>query len=278
MKTKEAKLLKDIKVKDFHITRIRTRPPFMDLFPVDEEKVKVIAEHMRLNGYDQSQPLILWDTGSGKKGPHESILIDGHTRLQAAKLIDLRLVPIVVVKFKDEDEALQYAIHNQRDRRNLLDPDLTRLIQAVDKRKRRGGDHKSEESKAPSGAIEKGKSSKETAAIVGTSARKVEKVRRILSKGDKKTKDAVLDGTKTINAAHREIKCATPVVGAEQTVLSLPVKQEEKVMATNAAEPEPKSPLFAKPHFLCPNCGMTIFEDQLKMIRKTTVEQPATVQ
>ena len=36
------------------------------------------------------------------------------------------------------------AIHNQRDRRNITDAELIQVIAIVDKRKQRGGDHKSD--------------------------------------------------------------------------------------------------------------------------------------
>ena len=41
-------------------------------------------------------------------------------------------VPVIRQEFKDEKEALEYAIHNQRDRRNLSDAELLRCIEAID--------------------------------------------------------------------------------------------------------------------------------------------------
>lgn len=40
--------------------------------------------------------------------------------------------------FDDEIQALQYAIENQRDRRNLTSGEIARCIEAVDARQRQG--------------------------------------------------------------------------------------------------------------------------------------------
>ena len=242
------KLFEASQPRELSTTRIKHRAPFTDLFPVDEEKVEVIAAHMKVNGYDKSQPVTLWDASSGRRGRHELVLIDGHTRLQAAGLSRISTVFAVVVKFPDEEDALEYAIHNQRDRRNLTDGALLKCIAAMDKRKQQGARNDLASSDA-----KLGKSSEQTARIVGTSSRKVEKARTVLSKADEKTKQAVLDGTKSINAAYSEVKGSSPVVGAQ-----------------------PKVATFVKAHFLCPYCGKKIYEDEIKMLREVIAEQQAT--
>ena len=182
---------------------LTTIPLFRNLFPRDEAMIEKIADHMKANGYDDSQPIICWER-AGENGLLAHVVVDGHTRLAAARRANLDNVKIMFKDFADDDEALQYAIHNQRDRRNITDADLFKCIEAVDQLKKKGGDKKSEKSKASSGAIEQGKSSKATAKIVGTSPRKVEKVRRILKKANRETVEAVKSGKKSINAACQE--------------------------------------------------------------------------
>ena|GEM_PF-6077577 len=107
-------------------------------------------------------------------------------------------MPVYYHEFADEDEALRYAIANQRDRRNLTDTDLLRLIEAVDNREKRGGDrgnqyaggNPSREGLPPKGTAE------QTAKIVGTSRSKVEKARVILdeAKTNPTVKEEVLSG------------------------------------------------------------------------------------
>ena len=186
------------------VNRIKVRSPFKDLFVIDEKTLKSIAEHMQANGYDEAQPIVVWDRTEAEQNKHALYVLDGHTRLQAAKSIHLSPVYIARMKFPSEDEALQYAIHNQRDRRNLSDGDLLRCIEAVDQTKQRGGDHTTEKAKASLDAIDKGKSSEETARIVGASPRKVEKARTVRQHADEETKGAVLDGKKSIHQAYVE--------------------------------------------------------------------------
>jgi ParB family chromosome partitioning protein len=63
----------------------------------------------------------------------KNIVIDGHTRLIAAKNIGMNDIPVALTDFKDEEEALEYAIHNQRDRRNMSDADLLSRITTISK-------------------------------------------------------------------------------------------------------------------------------------------------
>ena len=179
--------------------RIKTRTPLNSLFPVDGSMVDKIAWHMQANGYDVSQPIVLWDLTEQENSKHALYVVDGHTRLLAAKKAKLSPVYVAKMKFKDNDEALQYAIHNQRDRRNLTDADLFRCIEAVDKRKQKG----ERTDLASSGAMS-GKSAGETAKIVGTSKTKVERARSVLDHADKRTKEEVLKGEKSIHKAYTE--------------------------------------------------------------------------
>ncbi len=111
------------------------RPPFSDLFPPKPLVLDAVVEAMTTYGYDQSQPIIFWDEGQ--------VVTDGHTRLRAAQEAGIEDVPVHYKSFDTEEEALSYAIHLQRNRRNLTDAEVMRCIEALDRRKQRGGDHKS---------------------------------------------------------------------------------------------------------------------------------------
>ena len=122
------------------IENLKMMIPFYGLFPIDQIVVSAIAKDIKKIGYDLSHPVVIW------KG--ENIVIDGNTRVEAAKQAGLETIPVDEKEFKDQDEALEYAIHHQRDRRNLTDADLVLCIRAVDKRRERGGDRKSEKAKS----------------------------------------------------------------------------------------------------------------------------------
>jgi ParB family chromosome partitioning protein len=102
---------------------------------------------------------------------------------------------------------LEYAISNQRNRRNLTDADILRCVAALDSRneQRRGGDRKSELSKASTDAFDNsGKSAGQTAALVGTSQAKVERARTVLDHATPEVRQAVESGETTINKAYTQ--------------------------------------------------------------------------
>jgi hypothetical protein len=83
-----------------------------------------------------------------------------------------------------EDEALLYAIHNQRDRRNLTDGEILGCIQLLDRRKKTGPKDNSAQSCA-----KPQRSSETTGETLGTSPRKVERARSVLDYADEETKE-----------------------------------------------------------------------------------------
>ncbi|GAB1482149.1 hypothetical protein MASR2M78_09640 [Treponema sp.] len=83
---------------------------------------------MKANGFDASKPVNVWKKPDGTR-----VLIDGYTRVRAAEELGLLRVTAYEKTFTSEDEALAYAIHTQRDRRNLSDAELLRLIELVDR-------------------------------------------------------------------------------------------------------------------------------------------------
>lgn len=175
------------------IGRLTTRQPFSSLFPIDQAVLDAITEDMDAHGFDPSKPIDVW----GKT----SVVIDGHTRLRAASSLGLREVPIYDHPFPDELAALTYALHIQRDRRNLGQAGIIAAIQAVDKLHKRGGKRGNQHTggkpaNAPGGVIA---SAAETAAIVGVSQRMVERSRTVLADPEAR---AEVEGGATINSAY----------------------------------------------------------------------------
>jgi ParB-like chromosome segregation protein Spo0J len=173
------------------ISEIKTRSPFEGLFAIREEVVEAIGKDMEKNGYDESLPIVIWKEGQ--------VVVDGHMRLRAARKANLEEIPVVKRSFKDEEEALEYAVHNQRDRRNLADAQILRVVEWPDERKKRGRPEK-----FTSREVNLGRSSQITAQKIGTSATKVEKVRTILGHADAKTKEAVKSGKMSIQEGYRK--------------------------------------------------------------------------
>jgi hypothetical protein len=212
--------------------------PFASLFPIREETLAAIAKDMADNGFDVSKPVNLWKKPDGSK-----ILIDGYTRILAARQCGLLRVTASERDFADEDSALSYAIHTQRDRRNLDDATLLVLVQRIDHRQAgqriplapRGANESSVpsseptgDSLAPRGANEPypAKTAQITAELVGVSTRTVERARTVLS-NENATSD-VLSGKATIARAAREVTEADK--SREQSPAGVPSTQDSRLV------------------------------------------------
>ena len=173
---------------------LRVRSPFKDLFPIRENILNEIVNDMKKNGFDHTRPIVLWQG-------HKFTVLDGHTRLEAAKRTNIFEVPVEVKSFSSEEEALAYTIRCQRNRRNLTDQEILQCISELDKRK----------TMAEAGAM-KGKklathvarSSDETAKVLGVNRGKVEKARAVLDKAPDEIKEAVKSGEMSINKAYNK--------------------------------------------------------------------------
>jgi len=174
------------------IQALHTAAPFKTLFPIKESVLNEIVEDMKQNGFDYAHPIIIW-------GGHKVTVVDGHTRLAAAQQIHLNKVPITLKEFADEDEALQYAIRAQRNRRNLSDAELLTCINELDKRNSKGGCENAKASHEASG-----KTAQKTAELLGVSRAKVERIRTVNDHAPEKIKSAVSSGKISINKAYNE--------------------------------------------------------------------------
>ncbi len=169
---------------------ISTESPFKDLFPIQPNILSDIIEDMNENGFDECHPLVIWKNGN-------LTLIDGHTRLKAAIACGIDKVPVYCRDFENEEEALEYAIKEQANRRNLTDFELLQCIKQIDCRKKVG---------RPC-SIEKGicgKSSHVTAKLLGISATKVERLRVINEYASDEIKEALSKGEYSIYRAYEE--------------------------------------------------------------------------
>lgn len=195
---------------------IATSNTFKSLIPINENDLREITQSMKDNGYDLSKPLHIWK----EKG----ILVDGHTRLAAAIAAGIAEVPVYKHSFETEDEAVEYAIKEQLNRRNLDEAGKLKLVAKLYTLKTPGR-------KATGGATEKGKSSTRLAKELGTSPRTVERMVAVLK--DDEEKEAVYSGEKSINKAYNDIKKkkqeqkSSQKVATEDDLNDLPFTSEE---------------------------------------------------
>ncbi len=166
----------------------------MALFPIGEDPLESIRIDMELNGFDEAFPIIVWK--------ENNTIVDGHTRLKAAQKLEMEEVPVLFRNFETEDDAILYAFHLQRNRRNLADNDILRCLELLDNLKSASVSKETGEAKEPT--------RKETAELraqeLGTTKTKIEKARKVLEHASDDIKDAVGSGEKTINKAFNEMQ------------------------------------------------------------------------
>ena len=179
----------EVEIKRRTIDKIHTLDGLKGLFKVDDDTLKEITESIQQNGYDPANPIVLW---AGK-----DVVIDGHTRLQAAKLAGRKQIPVVEHEFDDEETALEYAIRCQTNRRNLTDGDVLRLVEKVDKRGAKF---------AVPGSGDKKLSAQATAKLLGVGHQKVTWCRMIIDYGDQALMQDVYDGKSSVAAAYNSIR------------------------------------------------------------------------
>ncbi len=103
--------------------RIKLNDQFVSLFNIDSLVLDSIVNDIRINGYDMSQPVVVWK--------EKCILIDGHTRLKAVEILGIEDISVIYHSFKNENEALKHAYKLQFNRRNITDSNLIDLIPKV---------------------------------------------------------------------------------------------------------------------------------------------------
>jgi ParB-like chromosome segregation protein Spo0J len=89
------------------------------IFPVLEGEARELIRDSLSNGYDESQPIVVW-AATGE-------IIDGRNRRDIAVELKLSDVPVAFVKFTNKDEVTAYVVQANLARRHLSRRELTQL-------------------------------------------------------------------------------------------------------------------------------------------------------
>ena len=195
------------------LDKITAHPTFQTLLPINEKELSNIVKDMEENGFDKSKPVCIWR--------EENVLIDGYTRFTAAKEAGLSEIYKYEMSFGTEQEALEYAMKQQLNRRNLNDAGKLMLIEKLDNLRNPG--RKSSDPEAD--AEPRGKSAQALAESLGIGTRTVERGRYVLANADEETLEEVKSGKKSINQAAKKIKQQKD----EQKKAAVPVPEEEPI-------------------------------------------------
>jgi ParB family chromosome partitioning protein len=157
-------------------------PEISKTFAIQEKIRKEIERSIKEKGFDKSQPVVLW------KG--KNILVDGHTRLAAAKEAGLEEIPATEMDFESREAALLYTIARQAARRNLAASEVLAVVQMLNDRK------------TPDGM---GRAAEQLAERLGVSAATVYHAQKIAREAPEEVVEAVRKGEQSIGSAYRQI-------------------------------------------------------------------------
>ena len=202
---------------------LKTEAPFNGIFPVQDAVLQKIIGRIKKSGYDTAYPIIAWRRGDDR------IVLDGHTRLQAALAAGLENVPVTLREFDDPVDALDYAVSQQIERRNLSPADMLRYVTEADRLFKAG-----RKKLAPDGANSeppRGKSAVKLAEVMHVSPRKVERLRKIAKDGSEATKQALGKGEISINKAYDTTVAECAAKGQNDEIVSDLSREEQFKLA-----------------------------------------------
>lgn len=168
--------------KPFKIEDIVIDPAISGIFTKKEKIVQEIARSMEEKGYDKSQPVVVTKDGH--------ILIDGHTRVAAAKLAGLDEIPVVEAEFDDIEQAILYCFERQVLRRNLTDSEILQAVVMIKDRKARDG---------------QGRAAEQLAERLGVSAGFLYAAKKVMRDAPPEDIQAIREGEKSISSVYRDI-------------------------------------------------------------------------
>lgn len=165
--------------------------PFVSLFPVDAETLRLVTDSIREHGFQIDKPILAWKDAFGDKG--RLVVVDGHTRLRAALDLKLPEIYVTVRQYPNLDVAITAGIGEQVQRRNLNREQIAAYVISIlpllDEK--RGG--------------LRTRTGKQLAQLLGVSEITVKRARVVLESGQTDLIDAVKNGEKSMLAAYTEL-------------------------------------------------------------------------
>ncbi|UKI33726.1 MAG: ParB N-terminal domain-containing protein [Lentisphaeria bacterium] len=80
------------KVIQMPIDELKMAQPFCEVFEIRETDLRQVMDAIRKNGFDTLYPIVVWEG-------HDNVVVDGHTRLIAARQLGYATVPVVSRSF-----------------------------------------------------------------------------------------------------------------------------------------------------------------------------------
>ena len=107
------------------ISDITIDPEISKVFEIERRVLDEIIQSIKRFGFYKDQPVALWEN------EERLILVDGRTRVTAAKEAGLIEVPASIKEFESREDALLYAFERQALRRNLSSSEILHAAQIL---------------------------------------------------------------------------------------------------------------------------------------------------
>ena len=189
------------------IEKLHFDEDYKAVFKQEEDKVQRIAEDMKANGFDKSQPIILDENYA---------ILDGNSRYMACQIAGITKVPVIIKKFESKKEALLYALGLQMNRRNIADESI--LIDTYNKL----ATMKDEEGNKLFTDVE-------IAEKLRVSPRQISKAKEVDLKATDEIKAALRAGEISLHKAYTTMK-------EEKKIEEIPVQEEEAQTPSEVVE------------------------------------------
>jgi ParB family chromosome partitioning protein len=216
---------KNYYAKMMRIEDIIIDPEIARVFKMSDEIRETVREDMKENGFDKSQPLGLW------KG--KNVVLDGHTRLAAAREAGLEEVPVVELEFEDKEDAILYTFERQVIRRNLSIAEIITAVEMMPEARSRKG---------------RGRAVAQLAERLKVSQSHLYQIKAILKKASPEDIEAVRAGTAPVKETYLKLR---PPKHSRHG--GLPDRVATEQQEDRPREPEPKQadrPQKPEPHWL----------------------------
>jgi ParB family chromosome partitioning protein len=205
-------------------------PEISKVFVYQDKIFEEITRNIQEEGYDKSQPIVVWK--------EKNVVLDGHTRLAAAKAAGLEEIPAVDLEFEDKEEAILYTFERQVIRRNLTSGEILTATQMICGRT----GHKKHDGT--------GRAADVLAQRLGIGRATVYRAKKVLEEAPEEAIEAIHRGEKTIGETYKEItkpKADPPQDANEKFDTAMQEAREAKVITKEkAAKPEEMVKLISK--------------------------------
>lgn len=161
---------------------------------------------METHGYLEEYPIVVWETENG-----ELIVVDGHSRVDAAMKCNIKELTIVKNKFNTYEEFLDAVIDYQFARRNVTIQDLFHLVSAVTDTEAQLAKMRQGHKTSALESADVGCANERIAAKLRISKSKVEQLKCLLKYGNQTLLGKVFSEEISLTAACKQIKKAKTI-------------------------------------------------------------------